>query len=36
MTIIAWTFGIVFVLGTIVFIYGMLTAEENNDPDEWD
>jgi hypothetical protein len=34
--IILWTLGIVWLIGIIATIYGIMTAEENNDPDEWE
>jgi len=34
--IILWTISILWLIGTIVMVYGIMTAEDNNDPDEWE
>jgi len=36
MSTILWILGVLWFLGTIAVIYGIMTAEENNDPEEWD
>jgi len=34
--IILWALAIVWILGIIAVAYGIMTAEDNDDPEEWE